>query len=192
MKGNAPHSIITNVPGWEVEEEQFALLELAKKVPAGGQIVEIGGEYGMSTSIFCHGAKPDVTITTIDLFPDRPEGNLLDIHLANLTEAGYGGRTQTIRADSNTYEWTGGPIDLLFIDGDHNLDPVRADIKQFVKFVKVGGVVAFHDCACSTNPMPHLLHFFVTQAVSEWFWGTKGKWRALDPVRTILSFERVK
>lgn len=192
MIGNAPHSIITGCPGWETEEEQFYLLELAKQVPENGQITEIGGEYSMSSSIFCRGAKPDVTITTIDLFPDRPEGNLLTIHLANLTEAGYGGRTTPIQANSNEYEWTGGPLDLLFIDGAHEYEAAKADIRQFVKFVKVGGVVAFHDCACATNPLPHVLHFEVTRAVSEWFWATKGKWKALEPVRTILGFERIK
>lgn len=192
MIGQAFHSIITDVPGWEAEEEQFALLEMAKQIPDDGQILEIGGEFGMSASIFCRGAKPSVSITTIDLFPDRPEGNLLDIHLANLAEAGYGERTTAIRANSNEYEWEGGPLDLLFIDGAHEYEAVKADIRQFVKFVKVGGVVAFHDCACATNPQPHQLHFEVTRAVSEWYWGTKGKWTALEPVRTILSFKRVK
>lgn len=192
MIGNAPHSIITGCPGWEAEDEQLYLLELAKQVPEDGQIAEIGGEYSMSASIFCRGAKPSVSITTIDLFPDRPEGNLLTIHLGNLEEAGYGGRTTAIQANSNEYEWTGGPLDLLFIDGGHEYEAVKADIRQFVKFVKVGGVVAFHDCACATNVQPHSLHFEVTRAVSEWFWGTKGKWRALEPVRTVLSFERIK
>lgn len=192
MNGQAPHSIITNCPGWETEEEQFLLLELAKQIPENGQCLEIGGEWGMSASIFCRGAKPSVSITSIDLFPDRPEGNLMDIHLANLAEAGYGGRTKAIRANSNVYVWEGGPINLLFVDGDHNTDSVRADIRQFVKFIPVGGVVAFHDCANAANPQPHAMHFFVTQAVSEWFWASKGKWKALQPVRTILSFERVK
>lgn len=192
MIGQAPLSHITGCPGWESDEEQDYLLSRAKEVPAGGQIVEIGGEYGMSASIFCRGAKKDVTITTVDLFPDRPEGNLLDIHRANMAEAGYAGRSEQISADSRTYEWNGGPIDCLFIDGDHSYEAVKDDIASWVKFVKVGGVVVFHDCACETNPMPHILHFQVTRAVSEWFWGTKGKWTALDPVRSILSFKRVK
>ena len=192
MIGSAPKSHLTGVPGWETDEEQTYLLVLAGGVPDDGHILEVGGEFAMSASIFCRGAAPSVAITTIDLFPDYAEGNLLDIHRANLKEAGYAGRSEQIKANSNTYEWTGGPLDLLFIDADHNLDPVRADIRQYVRFVKVGGVVAFHDCANADNPMPHPLHFFVTQAVSEWFWGTKGKWQPFGAVRSILAFKRVK
>lgn len=188
MIGNAPLSHITGVPGWETDDEQDYLLQLAKNVPADGQIVEIGSEYGMSSSIFCFGAKKDVKITSIDLFP----GDLLDKHLNNLIEAGFKGRSTPIRADSNTFKWEGGPIDLLFVDGDHNTEFVKMDIRQFVPFVKVGGVVAFHDCANTSNRLPHPMHFFVTMAVSEWYWNTKGKWKALNAVNTILSFERVK
>ncbi len=188
MIGDAPHSIITGVPGWETEEEQFFLLQLAQNVDKDGHIVEIGSEYGMSTSIFCRGAKPQVQITSIDTFP----GDLFDKHMNNLKEVGYGQRTNPIRANSNVYVWEGGPINLLFVDGDHNTDSVRADIKQFVKFIPVGGVVAFHDCANAANKLPHHMHYFVTQAVSEWFWSTKGKWKALAPVNTILSFQREK
>lgn len=188
MIGEAPLSYITGVPGWETADEQAYLLQLAKNVSDGGQIVEIGSEYGMSTSIFCRGAKPGVRITSLDIFP----GDLLEKHLSNLREIGYGERTIPIRANSNTYQWDGGPIDLLFVDGDHSTESVRADIEHFVKFIPVGGVVAFHDCANTANKLPHYMHFFVTAAVSEWFYGTKGKWKALMPVNTILSFERVK
>lgn len=188
MIGDAPKSHLTGCPGWETDDEQDYLYQLAQNVPTGGQIVEIGSEYGMSTSIFCKGAKLGIQITSIDIFP----GDLLDKHLSNLREAGYGGRTNPIRANSNTFQWDGGPIDLLFIDGDHSTESVRADIDAFVKFVKVGGVVAFHDCANTANKNPHYMHFFVTAAVSEWFMGTKGKWKVLMPVNTILSFERIK
>lgn len=37
------------------------------------------------------------------------------------------------------------PIDLLFIDADHKYAPVNYDAKQWGKFVKRGGYIAFHD-----------------------------------------------
>ncbi len=187
MQGNAPKSALTDVPGWETADEQSYLLQLAQAVPDDGQIVEIGGEYGMSASLFCKGAQPGVKVTTVDLFP----GDLLTAHRANLAEAGFAGRSEQIQADSTTYPWDGGPLDLLFIDGAHDLVSVRADT-AWIKAVKVGGIVAFHDCACATNRLPHISHFEVTQAVSEWFWSTRGKWKALASVDTIMAFERVK
>jgi predicted O-methyltransferase YrrM len=186
--GDAPRSAITGVPGWESADEQAYLFQLAQNVPDGGQIVEIGAEYGMSSSLFCKGAKPSVKITSIDLFP----GDLLAKHSANLKEAGFGERTTKIQANSAYYDWKQGPISLLFIDGDHNYEGCKADIERFVKFVEVGGIVAFHDCANAANLNPHHMHYFVTRAVSEWFWSTAGKWKSLAPVNTILSFERIK
>ncbi len=188
MIGDAPRSTITGVPGWETEDEQHYLLQLASNVPENGQIVEIGAEYGMSASLFCAGAKPTVKIWSVDLFP----GGMIQKHRTNLREAGYGERSTQIQANSNLFQWSNGPIHLLFIDGDHSYEGCRADISAWVKFVPVGGIVAFHDCANEANLMPHHMHFFVTRAVSEWFWSTGGKWRSLRPVNTILSFERIR
>jgi glycosyltransferase involved in cell wall biosynthesis/cephalosporin hydroxylase len=40
---------------------------------------------------------------------------------------------------------SGREIDLLFIDGDHRYEGVRADFLIYRRFVRDGGVVAFHD-----------------------------------------------
>jgi predicted O-methyltransferase YrrM len=190
MQGNAPLAVLTGVPGWESDDEQALLFQLAQAVPESGQIVEIGAEYGMSASLFIAGAKPTVRITSVDLFP----GDMLAKYRNNLREAGYEGRSTQIQGDSSTAGklWDGGPIDLLFIDGDHNYEGCKADIDAWVKHVKVHGFVIFHDCASNTNRLPHHMHFFVTRAVSEWFWGTRGKWRQTNQVNSIMVFERVK
>ena len=36
-------------------------------------------------------------------------------------------------------------LDLLFIDGDHRYEGVKADYKRYSSFVKKGGIIAFHD-----------------------------------------------
>ena len=190
MIGQAPKSAITGVPGWETEEEQAYLLQLAQAVPDEGQIVEIGDDWGMSASLFCKGAKPGVKIATVDIFPN----DRLASFRANLAEAGFAGRSEQIQGDSETAGkmWEQGAIDLLFIDGDHAYEGVKRDIGAWIRFVPVGGIVIFHDCACVTNRLPHEFHFYVTRAVSEWFWNTRGKWKALASVNTIMSFERLK
>ena len=46
------------------------------------------------------------------------------------------------------------PLDLLFIDGDHSANGVRADFSNYVQYVRPGGMIAFHDIA----PRQRLLH----------------------------------
>ena len=51
----ARRSKITGVPGWETENEEKLLIELARAVPKNGVIVEIGCEFGMSFESFVLG-----------------------------------------------------------------------------------------------------------------------------------------
>jgi predicted O-methyltransferase YrrM len=39
----------------------------------------------------------------------------------------------------------GDPVDMLFIDGDHSLDGVTADVDDYGKLVRSGGWIVFHD-----------------------------------------------
>ncbi len=204
MIGEAPRSQITGVPGWESADEQALLVELAQVVPADGVIVEIGSEFGMSASLFCHGADSAVKIYSVDLFPD----NMLQEHQSNLREAGFDGRCLQIGMYSAELgqEWKlpdkmvlggdwiyphpGHDIDLLFIDGDHSYEGVKADIEAWLPHIKRGGHVAFHDCACVTNKQPHFLHYEVTRAVNEWYWNSVG-WQLMQMIDTITVFRKV-
>lgn len=189
----APRSHITGVPGWESTDEQTLLYTLAQHVPAGGCIAEVGAEFGMSASLFCKGAKPDVQIYSIDLFP----GDLLKQHRHNLVTAGFGTRFDTrsmqIKGDSKVIgaKWLDNNmplIDLCFIDGDHSYNGAKADALIWSPLVKVGGYIAFHDCACATNHSPHYLHYEVQQAVNEWH--ETAKWVELSSTDTIRLFRR--
>lgn len=166
MIGNAPLSPFTGCPGWESISEQELLLELAQTVPQGGVIVEIGGEFGMSASMFCLGAHKSVKIMTVDLFP----GELLKQHQSNLTEAGFEKRSDQWQGNSRdaAQKWHDAAIDLLFLDGDHSYEGVLADLNNWTPFVKAGGVVVLHDVAVDTNRMPHPLHYEVKRALDAW------------------------
>ena len=45
-----------------------------------------------------------------------------------------------------------GMLDLLFIDGDHTYEGVKADFDAYAPLVRPGGVIAFHDIAEHTEP----------------------------------------
>lgn len=203
MHGDAPRSPHTGVPGWETLDEQNALMQYAAGVPKGGLIVEIGGEFGMSASLFSKAADPSVVIVTVDLFP----GNLIDMHMENLQDAGFRGRTIPIASDSALFgnEWaTEGSrflapskgkeypeINLLFIDGDHSFEGCRRDIEAWVKYVPEGGIVLFHDATPPTNLMPHPLHHEVQRAINQWVSKqsqTDAVWTELPSVGTMRVF----
>lgn len=193
MIGNAPQSPITGVPGWETQAEQELLTKYAALAPEGSVIAEIGGEFGMSASLFARAAHPSVQIFTVDLFP----GDLLDKYVSNLAEAGFAGRTEPIRdnshvlANARTQSLVDNGYWLLFVDGDHSYEGVAADINGWANSVLEGGYLIFHDVAQATNKMPHLLHFEVTRAISAWLNG-QSDFEAVEQVDTTAVFRRVK
>lgn len=200
---NARISGFTGLPGWESDAEERLLMEYAALVPAGGRIVEIGAEFGMSAGAFALGADSSVQIISIDLFP----GELLKQHRANMAEAGYEHFTNQIKADSHGLNWLetvllfvpidklddltpdDSKIDLLFIDGDHSRNGVYLDT-QFCEFVKMGGYVLFHDVAQTENTNPHPSHFEVTEAVYEWVNAHDGEWYHVDSVDSVRVYRR--
>lgn len=84
------------------------------------------------------------TIITVDLKPEPGAGAVL---------AGLRPAVWMLRADSTRQETADevkaqlgeDDVDLLFIDGAHDLASVRADWRLYRRLVAPGGIVAFHD-----------------------------------------------
>ncbi len=66
-------------------------------------------------------------------------------------------------------------LDLVFLDADHSMEGVTADLAAWAPKVKPGGWIGGHDYA---NPDP-AFHFEVKRAVDEW---------AGDDIETDLNF----
>ena len=60
---------------------------------------------------------------------------------------------QLLRADSHDFATKdkireilqGQSLDLLFIDGDHTYEGVKADFEMYEPFVRQGGIIVLHD-----------------------------------------------
>jgi len=122
------------------EEEKDALGMFASRVPKNGIIVEVGTAFGGTAAIFYNAAKnKNIRIFTVDISPSRQA-------IRNLKNTDI----RIIKASSKDYAqvWSrkvGKPIDVLYIDGDHNFLSVFEDFNNWVPFVKPGATVVFHD-----------------------------------------------
>lgn len=103
--------------------------DLLEYLAAGRRVFEIGTGLGVSTRALARRAK--VVITTD-----------IDPWVHDNIWPGLRGR--------NIVCLTGRPaepprVDLVFIDGDHHQDPIRADVRYAKSIVKFGGLIVVHD-----------------------------------------------
>lgn len=78
--------------------------------------------------------------------------NSLPVFQRHIAAMGLQNYVEIIRADSLTAArgWT-RPIDLIFIDGDHSYEGVKADWDLFSPFLTTSGVAVFHDTTWELN-----------------------------------------
>jgi len=165
---NQMAAAVSTVPGWLHDLEGFALMTLTATDPCEGAVVEIGSFKGRSTCWLAAGAKkrgaggkPGV-VHAIDHFKGSPEhqpggthpdpdiaacGSTLPAFNANIARLGFAEFVRAIEQPSlpAARDWAGGPIRLLFIDGDHSFEASKADYEAWRPRIAPGGLVAFHD-----------------------------------------------
>jgi hypothetical protein len=122
------------------KEEQEILAQLATLVPENGTIVEIGTAMGGTAMIFQRtvqnrGVKI-YSIDTLDCLRARENLKDTDVILIHRPSKEFANVWKTN---------VNRPIDLLYIDGDHNFNSVFEDFNEWFPLVTPGGTVAFHD-----------------------------------------------
>ncbi|MGA2248217.1 MAG: class I SAM-dependent methyltransferase [Verrucomicrobiota bacterium] len=84
--------------------------------------------------------------TSVDTFP---------IIQANLRQAGVAEQVEIVRKTSaEAAKGWNKKIDLIFIDGDHSYEGVKADWELFLPHLKPFGMVVFHDTLWDLRPDP--------------------------------------
>lgn len=137
------------------EMEAFCTWMLQALGHAPEHVLEIGTLHGGTTVVWT------MLSTGMVISIDDPGGNWGGaahnmpgrVRERNRTLRSTFGRMVFLTGDSHYYRiyeavdtlLAGEKLDFLFIDGDHSYDGVKADFEDYSKFVRPGGVVAFHD-----------------------------------------------
>lgn len=155
--------LIDSVEGWMMPGQERWLYDAAHSLPDPANIVEIGSFKGRSTCALgfgCEGTRK--RIYAIDPFDgggwDLNERDFFAQFKENVERCGVSHRIEPIKGLSTDVArgWT-RPIDLLFIDGSHDYEAVKADFEGFFPHVVPGGIVALHDVS---EDWPGVLRFW--------------------------------
>ena len=175
------------VDGFLLDDEAMELYRLASAVPdEDSVVVEIGSWMGKSTVVLGNAllAKRRATLTCIDPFDasgdprstgryqsdaKRLKSSLREVFERNIRRAGVRRIIEVCQGYSNKVAegWT-KPVDMLFIDGNHAYDAVRDDFFTWSRFIKPGGVVAFHDAYFEPAPGMGDYHAGPGQVIKEY------------------------
>lgn len=153
--------------------EERWLFDAAYSLPGQANIVEIGSFKGRSTcalAFACRGTGKRVfaidtfngngwDLDECDFFPQFSE-NVERCGLSRYVEPVVGLSTEVGRTWSK-------PVHLLFIDGSHEYEAVKADFETFFPHVVPGGVVAFHDVIENWPGPLRLWHETVREKLAE-------------------------
>jgi predicted O-methyltransferase YrrM len=112
-------------------------------------IAELGRYKGGSTFVIAAAMAEGSELWSYDLHlhgPGGPRGEDLDRELGDaLGRFGLDGGVRLLVADTRTAEQPPRPCDLVFVDGDHSYEGVRADVERWRGAVRPGGHMLFHD-----------------------------------------------
>jgi hypothetical protein len=134
-----------DVEGWLRYDEGKELWRLA----TGKRVLEIGSYCGCSTICLAQTARSVVAVDPGDgrgTASPQPTASKL---LANLTSYGVRDRVQV---NGSLDELNGETFDLVFVDGDHSEEAVRADVAAVSVRLRPGGLIAFHDYRSPLDP----------------------------------------
>jgi cephalosporin hydroxylase len=130
-------------------KEMVSLLKMLEENPPG-YLCEIGTALGGTLFLLAQVSSLNALLLSVDLEISRGRS------LAIARFAAPKQRVVSIRGDSHAPETVrrvreklaGKQLDLLFIDGDHSYEGVKADFVNYGPMVRPGGIIAFHDIVC--------------------------------------------
>jgi hypothetical protein len=122
-------------------EELAAFLAIVADLDPLRIIVEVGAYAG--GTLWAWQQLGDVRVIGVDLPPPgRPSGPTVNDDGMTVI---LGDSHDPATMEQLVAHLDGEPIDMLFIDGDHTYEGVKADYELYSPLVRPGGIVGFHD-----------------------------------------------
>lgn len=137
--------------GYLFEDEVTKMQQMARELPPGAVVINIGAGGGTSGLLFAEILGEDGYLYTIDITNESSPLGCLEGERAVFKSAGLyhllGENWFQIHGDSKEVgaSWDGPKVDFVFIDGDHSYDGCVGDIVSWWPHLKVGGLMAIHD-----------------------------------------------
>jgi len=144
------------VEGWLTDAQGEFLYNAAKNCQGRGVIVEIGSWKGKSTIWLAKGSKAGSNVKIYAIDPHtgssghkkkRGEVWTFEEFKQNIKRANVEDIVVPVVKTSEDAErdWDGKPIELLWIDGEHEYEMVKLDFDLWSPYLVEGGTIAFHD-----------------------------------------------
>ena len=139
---------LCNAFGFLFPGELFLLQAIVESLPISPTVLSIGAGVGTG-SLGMVEMRPNIHAITVDISTGGPFGGMENeinaFREANKVLTVKLPLPRQILGDSHeVWKNFNEPLDLLFIDGDHSSAGLTQDL-NWLKFVKPGGYVAFHD-----------------------------------------------
>lgn len=131
-------------------QERLELYNLCWLLPRDARALEIGSHIGSSALFICAGlACRNGRLICVDTWMNQtmPDGQKDTLGQFMQNTKCYKNIISPIRKFSHqvTQSDIGGPLDFVFLDGDHSEQGVQKDFHLIAPWVKSGGLIAFHD-----------------------------------------------
>ena len=166
----------------EAEGEKY--FELLMSLPARSNIVEIGLQFGRSSSIALQVAKVHKLIYWgVDPFKNPPDSR--EAWFRMVKKIDMPDYNVLVDMSQMASAWLPARTHLALIDGDHYADGVRHDIEMMAPLIVPGGYLLFHDYGHESLPdvYPTVNAYMVQEAMDGTQWeeeptvGCLGVWR---------------
>lgn len=181
-----------DIEGWLTDAQAERLRRAARRVRAGGRMVEIGSFRGRSAVVLARAAAPGVEVVCIDPHlgsdrgpqeieadHERGEADYEAFH-ANLRRYGVDDRVRHVRAFSQeALDAVDGPVDLLYVDGAHRYRPASEDLVRWGARVPDEGTMLVHDAFSSIGVTLALLRHVAF-----------GRWRYVGRTGSLAEYRR--
>jgi predicted O-methyltransferase YrrM len=122
------------------------------------RVLEVGTHIGASTTHIAAALEDDASMTTVDVFDVNS-----DMHWRKygtkrspatmIQSLGLADKVEFVKSMSIDYLPRSGMFDLIFLDGNHSMDTVRAEVPLALEHLNPGGVILLHDYYPDNKPI---------------------------------------